>query len=371
MVDSRIELDSWEEFVSRLGGEAELMRSAVEHGALQRLRQVRRAGDLLRLAMIYGPGGHSLRTASALAEIADVAVLSDVALMRRVAGSAAWLEQLCNERLGKIQAGKIQDDGLSWMASVEDGRHPLRIRDATSIAAPGKGGRHMLHLSYDPQAARLVDFVVTQAPSGESMTRLAAVAGDLVIGDRAYPRPNAMAALRETGAELLLRLTWSSLRLATPSGEVIDWTEILAKAQHSVIDMPVHVLSKQRGFVALPMRLVMLPKPPAAAEETRKKARRASAKKQSKNHDPRTQAAAGCLILLTSLPPKQASPERLKELYAVRWQIELAFKRLKSILDFGKLPAKNPELARAWLFAHLLLALLIDDIRSTADAIPP
>jgi IS4 transposase len=46
----------------------------------------------------------------------------------------------------------------------------------------------------------------------------------------------------------------------------------------------------------------------------------------------------------------------------MRWQIELAFKRLKSLLNIDRLPAKNPHLARAWLNAHLLLALLIDDM---------
>jgi hypothetical protein len=44
-----------------------------------------------------------------------------------------------------------------------------------------------------------------------------------------------------------------------------------------------------------------------------------------------------------------------------QWDIELAFKRLKSILRLDRLPAKDPGLARAWIAAHLLLALLIDD----------
>ena len=39
----------------------------------------------------------------------------------------------------------------------------------------------------------------------------------------------------------------------------------------------------------------------------------------------------------------------------------MAFKRLKSILRLDRLPAKDPGLARAWIAAHLLLALLIED----------
>lgn len=119
------------------------------------------------------------------------------------------------------------------------------------------------------------------------------------------------------------------------------------------------------------MRLVMLPKPGKAAAKARLKVKSEAVRRQSKWQDPRTQDAADCLILLTSLSHEQASPERLKHLYAVRWQIELAFKRMKSILDMAKLPVKNPKLARAWLYAHLLVALLADDIRTAADAIPP
>ena len=54
--------------------------------------------------------------------------------------------------------------------------------------------------------------------------------------------------------------------------------------------------------------------------------------------------------------------ELIGALYRLRWQIELAIKRLKSILHIDRLPAKHPDLARTWLHAHLLLALLLDDI---------
>src|SRR5438094_1907872 len=50
-----------------------------------------------------------------------------------------------------------------------------------------------------------------------------------------------------------------------------------------------------------------------------------------------------------------------RSLYRVRWQIELAFKRLKSILRLDRLPAKSPGLAQAWIAAHLLIALLVED----------
>lgn len=76
------------------------------------------------------------------------------------------------------------------------------------------------------------------------------------------------------------------------------------------------------------------------------------------------------MILITSLDKFAYPPQTLVWLYRVRWQIELAFKRLKSILRLGRLPAKNPELARARIAADLLLALLIEDATAETAAFP-
>jgi Transposase DDE domain len=353
----------WDEALAMFGGEDALLASAFEHKALLRKREVKRAGDLLRLALMYGPGGHSLRMAAALAEAAAVARLSDVALMKRVSGAADWLEALCNDRLLQVhQSAPPRQQGAA--------AH-IRIRDATVIPAQGQGLSYMVHLSYDPGSSRIVDLTVTPRPLAEDLTRLEPESGDLVIADRAYPTPDSIRSLREKGCELLLRLSWRRLRLQDADGQIIDWHELLRLAKTTVVDKPVFIVRPNGTFKPVPMRLVLLPKPEEAAIKAREKVKREAARRQSKWQDPRTKDAADCLILLTSLSPEQASPERLRELYAVRWQIELAFKRLKSILDMAKLPVKNPKLARAWLYAHLLLALLADDIRTTADAIPP
>ncbi len=71
--------------------------------------------------------------------------------------------------------------------------------------------------------------------------------------------------------------------------------------------------------------------------------------------------SAGYLMVLTSLPDDVGLDEVLAA-YRVRWQVELAFKHMKSQLGLDRLPAKSRTLARSWLLAHLILALLIDDL---------
>jgi len=186
-------------------------------------------------------------------------------------------------------------------------------------------------------------------------------AGGRARPDRGYPQPDGMRATRDAGADLLVRLTWNSLNLRNRAGEPVDWLDLFAKADVAGhVDMPVTVHKARRRFEPLPMRLVVTPKPPDIAERARDVARH-NARKDQRNVDPRTLRAAGYMILITSLDAAAFPPQWLVRLYRVRWQIELAFKRLKSILRLDRLPAKDPGLARAWIAAHLLLALLIED----------
>jgi hypothetical protein len=43
------------------------------------------------------------------------------------------------------------------------------------------------------------------------------------------------------------------------------------------------------------------------------------------------------------------------------WDIELAFKRLKSLLNLDRLPARTEKGARSWIYAHLILAIATDE----------
>jgi IS4 transposase len=63
-----------------------------------------------------------------------------------------------------------------------------------------------------------------------------------------------------------------------------------------------------------------------------------------------------------SLPAEAYPAEDVLAVYRLRWQIELAFKRLKSLLGMDKIPTRTERASRSWLTAHLIMALLCDDI---------
>ena len=119
------------------------------------------------------------------------------------------------------------------------------------------------------------------------------------------------------------------------------------------------------------MRLVLLPKPHAAREQARLAVQRSSRRGQHRTLDPRTLASADHLVVLTSLAPDAYSAAQVGALYRLRRQVERAVKRLKSLLHVDRVPARGPDLARAWLHARLLAARLAEDAIADSEALSP
>jgi hypothetical protein len=109
----------------------------------------------------------------------------------------------------------------------------------------------------------------------------------------------------------------------------------------------------------LMLRLVIRRKDPEQAQAEQKRLLK-DAKKRGKQPDPRSLEAAKYILLLTSLPAAVFPPTDILALYRFRWQIELAFKRMKSLAGLDELPAKTPELARAWIYARLIAVLMAE-----------
>ena len=111
----------------------------------------------------------------------------------------------------------------------------------------------------------------------------------------------------------------------------------------------------------MPLRLIIQRKSPEATEATRKKLLSDASRKQ-KTLDPRSLVAAEFMIVGTSLPAAGYPADEVLAVYRLRWQIELAFKRLKSLLHINKLPTFSEDASRSWLYSHLIMALLCDDL---------
>jgi hypothetical protein len=69
-------------------------------------------------------------------------------------------------------------------------------------------------------------------------------------------------------------------------------------------------------------------------------------------------------------PKSRLDAARCLALYRIRWQVELLFKRWKSLCGFDRLPNYLDETILAWLHAKVLLALLMQRMASFAFSPP-
>jgi transposase len=73
--------------------------------------------------------------------------------------------------------------------------------------------------------------------------------------------------------------------------------------------------------------------------------------------------------LVTNLN-ESVSTDDVLETYRLRWQVEIYFKRLKSIMDFGELPKRKENSIISWLNGKMMIALLIEIIIAKASFFP-
>jgi hypothetical protein len=120
----------------------------------------------------------------------------------------------------------------------------------------------------------------------------------------------------------------------------------------------------------LELRLIIWRKTPEQAQAEQKRLLQ-NAKKRGTTVDPRSLEAAKYVMLVTSLPADAFPTCDVLAIYRLRWQIELAFKRMKSLAGLDELAAKEPALAQAWLYARLIAFLIAEQIAGRVPESPP
>ncbi len=118
----------------------------------------------------------------------------------------------------------------------------------------------------------------------------------------------------------------------------------------------------------IPIRICAKRKNEEAIIQTIKKTRRKESKRQFVVSE-ETKNFNEYIVFVTNL--NSAVPaEDVLSTYRLRWQVEIYFKRLKSILDFGELPKRRPDSVVAWLNGKLMIALLMEKMIEKASFSP-
>lgn len=320
---------------------------ARETGALRRRRAVKCAEQMLWMALMYSGLVGSLRATSALGEETGDFDINDTSVLYRLKNSVGFLTAILNHLLL----------GSSKHLAAKGTRRRVCLQDATVVSIPGsKGGDFRIHAAYVPGQG-LSSFELTSIKGAEALERSEYNPGDIVIADQGLTRSRDIHHVQSVGAYCLLRACLTNLRLQDASGKKLVPSDLLDLADKGVSSVDVYVphVGTEKPVQA---RLVMGRLPPEQAGRAREKLKKRLSKKQ-KTPSELTLRLAGYVVLLTTVPESELSDEEILSTYRIRWQIELFFKRCKSLLGMDELAATG-NLAKSWLLGKLIIAALID-----------
>ncbi len=331
-------------------------------GALRRCRKVPDAETLLRVLLIHLADGCSLRETALRARRGKLVTLSDVAIMDRLRRSGEWFRWM-NTQLMSLWVTRQPATVFGPVWSV-------RLVDGTCVKEPGPtGSSWRVHYAIALPSLRCTELrVATPHGQGETFRHFTVQPGELFIGDRAYGTGPGIVHVVEAGGAVLVRFPWNQLELRTGQGAPFDLFAHLRR---------LHGTQVGDWAVAVPGATRMIPGRVCAIKKSRQAAARARQQvyRRGQKHGVMVKAnsveAASYVFVFTTVPAAQLSAAKVLEFYRGRWQIELVFKRLKSLLDVGHLRKVDPEAARSWIQGKLLVAFLVEVLLRTGDAFFP
>jgi hypothetical protein len=326
-------------------------------GALRRARGFPDASVLLRTLLVHLAGGCSLQEAVTNAQLAGWCDVSAVALFKRLRAAECWLHWMA-DRLWQRPPTPPLPNG-----------YRARATDATTVSVPGSVGTDWrLHFGINLESLRC-DFVeVTDAHGGETFRRVPVAPGDLLLGDRVYATPPGIAHVAGAGGHVLARVNHKALPLFEPGGKPVRLPQRLRSVKGGQCRQWSALVHD--GPRAYRGRLVAVKRSRWSACLERRALRQRAAKRQKRV----SRAAlflAGYFYVWTDVPARALAAPAVLDWYRCRWQVELCFKRLKSILGLGELPKKRQDSCRAWLYGKLLVALLLQRLLDEAEHFSP
>lgn len=324
-------------------------------GALRRARGIDNADCLLQLILMHTATGLSLRQTVVRAREQSIADISDVALLKRLRSSEPWLRQLTSQMTEMGDAALVQR--LSQQRRV-------RVVDATTVEEQGGAGTDWrLHYSLCLPDLNCDFFELTDEHGGESYRRIPVRPGDLLLADRGYSNAPGVSAVVAGGGDVLVRWNSFSFPLETADGRAFNALKELSKLpKRRAREWEVCFHHEGKRYQG---RLCAIRKNAVATTRAREKMRRRARKKQKQVSEEALHLAE-FIMVFTTVSAKELSTEEVLEMYRVRWQIELRFKHLKSLLGLGCLPKYDAQSCRAWIQAKLLCGLLIERLMREA-----
>ena len=324
----------------------ETVQMAREFKAFVRAKKVKTPAQLLRVVFLYCGLDKSLRevagTFTALYES-----MTDQAVAERLRACGPWVKAMLRRMLP-----------LAAVDTLPQGRRFVVI-DASSMQAPGATGTdHRLHIAMDLVSLQFLEVFVSDVHTGETLKHFTLAPGDVAVADRGYAHCQGMSAAIQQGADLIVRLNPFSVVLCDAVGVPLELCAVLKRQPMETLRTLAVALCATGGQHEVRGWVHAYRLNAEHANRARHKCRQGH-----KKGTPTAESLllAGWVLVFTTLAPAVLSAQTIMALYRCRWQVEIAIKRWKSVLDVDALRAKaHSPLAAVWLHGKLLYALMLE-----------
>ncbi len=317
--------------------------------------------DLLRVIFMHLACGFSLRTTVAEAKASGIVDIVDVTLFKHFQKCEpffAWCIQ------------KLLEENRNYEHTLFDTEHHWKIIDGSLVREPGATGSYRrIHYSLNIPQLNADQIQITGIKTGEHLNLFKVAPGDVFLVDRGFMRLPDIKHVLDGGGDVLGRFSPHQKSIFIPGtdaafalmpklrqlkhGEICGWEVELKSGSDRI-----------KGF------LCARKNNPAGKckEETRV---REHARKNKQIPSEKTIELCGYVLIFTTLSHVKYSAEFIMNTYRLRWQVEVLFKRLKSLLELGQLHKYDDQSIRTYLNGKMLIALLIEKMICMAETFSP
>ena len=338
-----------EELIKRLPSGYE--QACREQKAMERTRQIKNPVELIRLVLLYLCGGYSQLEMSVIASGYGIQV-SNVGFLKKFAKCKEWLRWIVSAIIPRPIIEYPMPKSLIGYILV--------ALDASDVTEKGRSGRTFrLHYAIDILKMMGMSYKITGQKVGETLLNYEIKKNWLIIADRIYGSLKGIEYCLSQGANFVLRLKHNAFHMYRADGIQIDLlAEIAELAEGAAKSIEVYVKLANKNFAKLRVCVGRIPEEKLAQVE-RKNKKTAMRKQRALSQG--ALDLSKYVVVITALP-ESVSAEEVISLYRLRWQVEIYFKRLKSIMNFGNVPLRREDSIMTWLTGKLLVSLLIEQM---------
>ena len=188
---------------------------------------------------------------------------------------------------------------------------------------------------------------------------------EILLTEVGYYCLKTLQSIIQKGAFFISRYKTGTSLWNTKTSESIELAKILMRVKGNAYQMEVNMGTDKKTRICC--RLICFRVKEEVANQRRMRLKR-EAKKKGRIPGAQSLLLADWTIIVTNVPEKWIPSEMLWRIYSIRWQIELLFKQMKSIVQIHRSNTENIQRLKCEIYGKLIMAILINRIHGAINS---